>query len=56
MIQQDITPKMIKQADTNISNLLNPKKESIYCECSIYLSGRNGCYFCNKPMKPIKLK
>ena len=40
VIQQDITPKMIKQADINISKLLNPKKESIYCKCSIYLSGR----------------
>jgi len=54
MIQQDITPKLIEQAGKDISKILNYKKESKFCECAIYLSGKNGCYFCNKPMKPIK--
>ena len=34
MIQQDITPKMIKQADLDLSEILNPKKVR-FCKCKI---------------------
>jgi hypothetical protein len=28
-----------------------------YCDCSIYMSNGEGrCLFCNKPMRPIKIK